>query len=74
MEKYYNAFCQVLVIEYLDFPGGSEVKVSACISGDLGSIPWLGRSPEEGNGNPVQYSGLENSRDYTIHGDAKSQT
>ena len=37
------------------FPGGSEDKVSACNAGDLGSIPGLGRSPEEGNGNPLQY-------------------
>ena len=42
------------------FPGGSEVKVSACNVGDLGSIPGLGRSPGEGNGNPLQYSCLEN--------------
>ena len=41
------------------FPGGSEVKASACNAGDLGSIPGLGRSPE-GNGNPLQYSCLEN--------------
>ena len=42
------------------FPGGSEVKASACNAGDLGSIPGLGRSPGEGNGNPLQYSCLEN--------------
>ena len=40
--------------------GGSEVKVSACNVGDLGSIPGSGRSPEEGNGNPPQYSCLGN--------------
>ena len=45
------------------FPGGSEVKASACSAGDLGSIPGLGRSPREGNGNPFQYSCLENSMD-----------
>ena len=44
----------------LGFPGGSEVKVSACNAADLGSIPGLGRSPEEGNGNPLQYSYLGN--------------
>ena len=38
------------------FPGGSEVKVSACNAGDLGSIPGSGRFPGEGNGNPLQYS------------------
>ena len=42
------------------FPGGSEVKVSASNAGDLGSIPGSGRSPGEGNGNPLQYSCLEN--------------
>ena len=42
------------------FPGGSEVKASACNAGDLGSIPGSGRSPGEGNGNPLQYSCLEN--------------
>ena len=42
--------------------------------GDLGSIPGLGRSPGEGNGYPLQYSGLENSMDYTVHGVAKSRT
>ena len=45
------------------FPGGSEVKVSSCNAGDLGSIPGLGRSPREGNGNPLQYSCLENPMD-----------
>ena len=43
--------------------GGSEVKASACNEGDLGSIPGSGRSPGEGNGNPLQYSCLENSMD-----------
>ena len=38
-----------------DFPGGSEVKASACNAGDLGLIPGLGRSPGEGNGNPLQF-------------------
>ena len=47
-------------LEKLGFPGGSEVKVSACNAGDPGSIPGLGRSPGEGNGNPLQYSFLEN--------------
>ena len=42
------------------FPGGSEDKASACNTGDLGLIPGSGRSPGEGNGNPLQYSGLEN--------------
>ena len=45
------------------FPGGSEVKASAHNAGDLGSIPGSGRSPGEGNGNPLQYSCLENPVD-----------
>ena len=45
------------------FPGGSEVKVSACKVGDPGSIPGSGRSPGKGNGNPLQYSCLENPMD-----------
>ena len=43
-----------------DFPGGSDRKASAYNEGDLGSIPGLGRSPGEGNGNSLQYSFLEN--------------
>ena len=55
------------------FPGGSDGKVSASYAGDPGSIPGLGRSAWKGNGNPVQYSCLENSMDRgawqaTIHG------
>ena len=45
------------------FPGGSAGKESTCSAGDLGSIPGLGRSPREGKGYPLQYSGLENSMD-----------
>ena len=48
---------------YSSFPGGSEVKASASTVGDLGSIPGSGRSPGEGNGNPLQYSCLENPMD-----------
>ena len=47
----------------LGFPGNSISKESACNAGDLGSIPGSGRSPGEGNGNPLQYSCLENSLD-----------
>ena len=46
-----------------NFPGGSEVKVSASSAGDSGSIPGLGRSPGEGNGSPLQYSCLKNAMD-----------
>ena len=61
------------------FPGGSEVKASACNAGDLGLIPGLGRSPGEGNGNPLLYFCLGNPTDRgawwpTVHGVAKSQT
>ena len=45
------------------FPGGSEGKASACNAGDPGSVPGSGRSPGEGNGNPLQYSCLENPID-----------
>ena len=45
----------------LGFPGGSDGKESACNAGDPGSIPGLGRFPGEGNGNPLQYSCLENA-------------
>ena len=44
----------------LSFPGGSDGKASVCNAGDTGSIPRLGRSAGEGNGNPLQYSCLEN--------------
>ena len=61
------------------FPGGSDGKESACNAGDQGSIPRSGRSPGEGNGNPLQYSCLENSMGRgalwaTVHGIAKSRT
>ena len=45
------------------FPGGSDGKESACNAGDLSSIPGLGRSPGGGNGNPLQYSCLENPKE-----------
>ena len=61
------------------FQCGSASKESACNVGDLGSIPELGRSPAEGNGNPLQYYCLENPMDRgacyaTIHGVTKSWT
>ena len=64
---------------YLGFPGGSDGKESAWYAGDLGSIPGSGRSSGEENGNPLQYSYLENSVDRgawqaTICGITKSQT
>ena len=74
---------QILVSSVLSpsmgFPCGSEVKASARNAGDLGSIPGPGRSPGEGNGNPLQDSCLENPMDRgawwaTVHGVAKSRT
>ena len=59
---------------FLGFPGGSAGRESACNAGDLGLIPGLGRSLGEGKGYPLQYSGLENSRDYIVHGVEKSWT
>ena len=59
---------------FLGFPGGSAGKESACNVGDLGSIPGLGRSPGEGKGYLLQYSSLENSMDFIVHGVTKSQT
>ena len=58
----------------MGFPESSVGKESACNAGDPGSIPGLGRSPGEGKGYPVQYSGLENSMGCTVHGVAKSDT
>ena len=69
----------MIFLSSLTLVGGSEGKESACNGGDLGSIPELGRSLGEGNGNPLQYSCLENLMDRgawqtTVHGVAKSQT
>ena len=58
----------------LGLPCGSTGKESARNAGDLGSIPGLGRSSGEGKGYPLQYSGLENSRDYTVLGVTKNET
>ena len=63
----------------MGFPGGSDGKESACSAGDLGLIPGLGRSPGEGNGNPLRYSCLENATDTgawraTVHEVSKSWT
>ena len=63
----------------LGFPGSWDGKEPACNAGDMDLIPGLGRSPGEGNGNPLQYSCLENFMDRgawqaRVHGVAKSQT
>ena len=72
------SICPILSFP-LGFPGSSDGKASAYNAGDPGSIPRLGRSPGEGNGNPLQYSCLENLMDggawwATVHGVAKSWT
>ena len=64
---------------YGGFPGSSDGNESACSVGDLGWIPGLGRSPGEGNGNPLQYSCLGNPTDggawqATVHGVTKNRT
>ena len=69
----------IIKIAYQGFPGGSDSKESACNAGNPALIPGLGRSPGEGNGNPHQYSCLENPMDRgawraIVHGIAKSQT
>ena len=62
------------LVNPMGFPCSSAGKESACNAGDLNSIPGLGRSPGEGKGYPLQYSGLENSMDCIVHGAAKIQT
>ena len=64
---------QTQVSHIAGFPGSLDGKASAYSVGDLGSIPGLGRSPGEGKGYPLQYSGLEDSMDCMVHGIAKSQ-
>ena len=61
-------------IYFITLHCGLAGKESACNVGDLGSVPGLGRSPGEGKGYPLQYSGLENSMDYKVHGITKSRT
>ena len=74
MQKFEDnfSFIEDIILLYMYVPCGSAGKESTCNVGDLGLIPGLGRSPGEGKGYPLQYSGLENSMDYTVHGVAKS--
>ena len=70
-----NSYVEILIPTRAS--SGSDYKKSACNAGDLGFIPGLGRFPGEGNGNPLQYSRLENSMDRgawqaAVHGVAKS--
>ena len=68
------SFCHFNYSLSWSFPCGSAGKESSFNVEDLGSIHALGRSPEEGKGYPLQYSGLENSMDCIVHGVAKNQT
>ena len=76
---YVFLFLTLMVLTYsLDFPCGSDSKAPAYNAGDPGSIPGLGRSPGEGNGNPIQYPCLENPMDQeawwaAVHGVAKGR-
>ena len=86
IHEYYLPFCGLsfhfvygFICHAKDFLCGSSGKESTCNVGDLGSIPGLGRSPGEGKGYPLQYSGLENSgpensMDCIVHGVVKSRT
>ena len=69
----------ILLMYILGFPGGSDSRESACNARELNSIPELGKSAGEGNGYPLQYSGLENYMDRgpwqaIVHGVAESDT
>ena len=66
--------CIYIYIKHMGFPGGSAGKEFTCNVEDLGLIPGLGRSPAEGKGYPLQYSGLENSMDCIVHGVTKRWT
>ena len=62
----YRSLCSAEITnnpQHISFPGSSDGKMSACNAGDPGSIPESGRSPGEGNGNPLQHSCLENPMD-----------
>ena len=63
MHAFFQKVTPIYTPPQCDFPGGSDSKASAYNVGDLGSIPGSGRSSGEGNGNPLQYSCLENPMD-----------
>ena len=76
---FFIVYILVCSIPNVGFPAGSDSKESACNARDLGLIPGLGRSPGEGYGYSVKYSGLENPMDRgtrraTVHGVTKSQS
>ena len=72
--KMYHIIFLLKFILWMGFPDSSVGKESACNGGDLGSIPGLQRYSGEGKGYTLQYSGLENSMDYIVHGVTTSQT
>ena len=72
-ETKFNLIFEIIEL-FVGFPGESAGKESACNVGNLGLNPGLGRAPGEGNGYPLQYSGLENSMDCIVHGVPKSRT
>ena len=74
MKKILVPFLGRLHPVFLGFPGCSAYNESACSVEDLGSISGLGRSPGERKGYQLQYPGLENSKDYTVHGPQDSDT
>ena len=74
MQKKSSDKIQPLFIINWGFPDSSVGKESTCNAGDLDSIPALGRSPGEGKGYPLQYSGMENSMGCTVHGVSRSWT
>ena len=63
-----------ITVHPLGFPCGSADEESACNVGDMGLIPGLERTPGEGKGYPLHYSGLENSMDWVVHGVTQSRT
>ena len=77
-DKIYSTFKEkfnlIRLISYIGFPCSSTGKESTCNAGDPGLVPGLGRSPGEGKGYPLQYSGQENSMSCIVHGVTKSWT
>ena len=71
---YSNRYMDTYLFIFQSFPGSSAGKEPACNAGDPGLIPGSGRSPGEGIGYPLQYSGLEYSMDCIVNGVAESQT
>ena len=67
----HTKYLMIIILKNYGFPGSSASKDPTCNVGDLDLIPGLGRSPWEGKGYPLQYSGLENTMDCIVHGVAK---